>query len=128
MKKILLGKFLLVILLSVPAVAVAQSPCGPPTPGAPHVCLTWLASTTSGVTYNIYRATTAGTENYGAPLNSAPLTALFFYDKTVAIGSNYFYTVTAVGSGGAQSAPTAEVSAQIPVPPSSPTTPAASID
>lgn len=122
-------KYLLaLLLLSIPA--FAASPCGAnPTPGAPHVCLTWVASTTPTVTgYNVYRATTAGGENYSTPLNSAPVTALFFNDTTDATGTTYFYTIIAIGTGGALSAPSSEVSAQVPVPPSGPTAPAASID
>jgi hypothetical protein len=76
----------------------------------------------------VYRATTAGGENYLTPLNSAPVTTLFFNDTTDAVGTTYFYTVTAIGTGGATSAPSSEVSAQVPVPPNSPTTPAAAID
>jgi fibronectin type 3 domain-containing protein len=125
MRKILLT--VVVVMLSM--TAWAQSlPCPAPTPGVPHVCLTWVASTTSGVTYNVYRSTTAGGENFSTPLNISPISVVFFYDTTVAIGTTYFYKVVAVGTGGVLSLPTAEVQAQIPVPPSSPTTPAAVID
>jgi fibronectin type 3 domain-containing protein len=119
---------LAVLLLCVPA--FASSPCGTsPAPGTPHVCLTWVASTTTTVTgYNIYRSTTTGGENYSTPLNAAPVTTPFYNDISDATGTIYFYTVVAIGSGGALSVPSSEVSAQIPVPPNSPTTPAASID
>jgi hypothetical protein len=121
---------LAVVLLSLTATAKAASPCAAtPTPGQPHVCLTWVASTTSTVTgYNVYRATTAGGENYATPLNSAPVTTLFYSDITDVVGTSYFYTVVAIGSGGALSVPSSEVSALIPVPPSGPTAPAATID
>ncbi len=105
------------------------SPCGPPTPGSPHVCITWTASVTPPPVngYNVYRATTAGAENFGTPLNSTliPSTQTFFYDTTVAIGTTYFYKTVAVGTGGVLSAPTPEVSASVPVPPNSPTNEAA---
>lgn len=119
-----------VLLLAMPAFVQAQSPCGPPTPGQPHVCLTFVGSTTPGTATNIYRATTAGAENYATPLNPSPLpaTTLFFYDKTAVFGSTYFYTAAAVGTGGVLSVPSPEVSAQIPVPPNPPTSPAATID
>lgn len=116
------------ILCVLAAVGHAQSSCPPPTPGAPHVCLKWTASTTSGVTYNIYRSTTAGAENYGSPLNAAAISGTSFYDATVAIGTTYFYTMTAVGTGGAQSLPTSEVSSIVPVPPAAPTGLVPSID
>jgi len=127
MKKILLT----LITALIGTIAQAQAlPCPSPTPGQPHVCLTWTASTTTGVTYNVYRATTAGAENFAVPLNAAPIptTQLWYYDTTVAIGTTYFYKLVAVGTGGVLSLPTPEVQAQIPVPPSSPTTPAAAID
>jgi fibronectin type 3 domain-containing protein len=76
----------------------------------------------------VYRATTAGGENFAVPLNTAAISTLWFYDTTVAIGTTYFYKVVAVGTGGVLSLPTPEVSSPIPVPPNSPTTPAAAID
>jgi fibronectin type 3 domain-containing protein len=78
--------------------------------------------------YNVYRSTTTGTQNFSIPLNSSPTSNLFFLDTTVTIGTTYFYKVTAVGIGGVLSAPTPEVSAQIPMPPNPPTLPVAAID
>lgn len=128
-------KRFLVLLMFVcwPLLATSQaSPCGAPTPGSPHVCVTWNASVTPPVVtgYNVYRATTSGAENFAIPLNTVliPSTQLFFYDTTVAVGTTYFYKAVAVGTGGVLSTPTAEVSAQVPVPPNSPTTPAVAID
>jgi fibronectin type 3 domain-containing protein len=123
--------FAIAVLLLVSLRAAAQTTtCPAPTPGSPHVCLKWVLSTTTGVAYNVYRATTAGAENYGSPLNASPLAAgtTAYYDASVVIGTTYFYTILAVGTGGVLSAPSNEVSAQIPVPPSSPTTPSAIID
>lgn len=121
-------KLIAIGILFIACPVFAQSSCPAPTPGAPHVCLTWVASTTAGVKYNVYRTTSAGGENYASPLNASPLTTLSFYDTSVAIGGQYFYTITAVGTGGVLSLPSAEVQAQVPVPPNSPTTPAAAID
>lgn len=122
----------LLLVLALPAAAQGASPCGAPTPGVPHVCLTWVASVTPpAITgYNVYRATTAGGENFGTPLNAVviPSTQLYFYDTTVAIGTTYFYKAVAVGTGGVLSLPTPEVSSQVPVPPNSPTAPTAAID
>lgn len=128
MKRIFL---MLAVLLSTCAFAQAGSPCSvQPTPGQPHVCLTFVGSTTPGAAVNIYRSTTSKGQDYSKPLNTTPLLSitLFFYDSTTTIGSTYFYTAAAVGTGGALSLPSPEVSAQIPVPPSSPTTLAATID
>lgn len=119
-------------LLMAPLMSLAQaSPCGPPTPGQPHVCLSWVASVPAPSTgYNVYRATTSGKENYGVPLNTAviPVGQNYFYDTTIVVGTTYYYTTCAVGTGGVLSVPTPEVSAQIPVPPNAPTGEAASID
>lgn len=123
--------FLSLLLITAVSPALAQATtCPGPTPGAPHVCLKWTLSTTTGAQYNVYRATTSGAENYATPLNSTPLVAgtTAYYDATVSIGTQYFYTLTAVGTGGVLSTPTAEVSAQIPVPPNAPTAPSAAID
>ena len=118
-------KFCLVIALLLSAtLLMAQSPCGAPTPGAPHVCLTWTASVTPpAVTgYNVYRSTTAGGENFGTPLNPTliPPTQLFFYDTTNALGTTYFYKAVTVGTGGVLSLPTPEVSSTVPMPPNTP--------
>src|SRR4051812_31347123 len=96
-----LVRLLLFVALSSFAAGAQTTSCPSPTPGAPHVCLKWVLSTTTGVQYNVYRATTAGAENYGTPLNATPLAAgsTAFYDAAVAIGTQYFYTITAVGTG-----------------------------
>jgi hypothetical protein len=116
--------------------AIAQATaCGvAPTPGKPNVCMSFNpvtkdvnGNTITGVTYNIFRATTTGAENYGTPLNPTPLTNPFFYDTTVTVGTTYYYTAVA-GSGGKMSAPSTEVSTQVPVPDSAPTSPLAASD
>lgn len=118
------------LLLATNKVYSQTTSCPGPTPGSPHVCLKWIQSTTSGVTYNIYRATTSGAENYATPLNTSPLLtgSTNFYDNTVAVGTTYFYTVVAVGTGGVLSTPSSEVSAQIPVPPNTATAISIAID
>jgi hypothetical protein len=84
----------------------------PVTSGLHTVALSWTASTTSGVTYNVYRATTSGGENYSSPLATG-LTGTSFTDCTVALGQTYYYTTEAV-SGTTSSAPSGEVSVTIP--------------
>jgi len=100
-------KWCLLVLVFVPVGLLAQ------TCGAPGVCLTWQASTTTGVTYNVYRATAAGQENYATPLNSAAITDLFFNDTTYVVGTTYFYVTCAVTTGGVLSPPSNEVQAQV---------------
>lgn len=125
MKKILL---LVIVFSTYALLAFAQtSPCGThtPTPGVAHVCVAWTAPTTGPVvsSYNVYRATTAGGEVYtAAPL--ANTTSAFYYDASVVDGTTYYYTVLSVGSGGALSSPSSEVSST-PVSPSDPTSPSA---
>lgn len=128
----LLAKIAVVLVLGCLPLAAQSSPCGAPTPGQPHVCLTFVAPVTPPTVtgYNVYRATTAGGENYATPLNATPLLpiTLFYYDKSGLIGNTYFYTIASIGTGGGLSLPSNEVQAQIPVPPNSPTSPAAAID
>ena len=61
------------------------------------VALSWVASTTSGVTYNVYRAATSGGYNYATPLNSAPISGTSFTDCTIALGQTYYYVIRADG-------------------------------
>jgi fibronectin type 3 domain-containing protein len=65
--------------------------------------LTWNAvSTVSGEAtltgYNVYRSTSQNS-GFGAPLNSSPITATTYTDGTAVVGTQYYYRVTAIGSG-----------------------------
>lgn len=82
--------------------------------GMHSVVLTWDASPTTGVTYNVFRGTAAGAEGT-TPINTSPLTALTYTDANVASGTGYYYTVEAVDSGGS-SGPSNEAAAKIPSP------------
>jgi hypothetical protein len=82
--------------------------------GTHSVVLTWSASPTAGVTYNLFRGTTPGGESTSA-MNSSPVTTLSYTDTNVTPGGNYYYTVEAVDSGGS-SAPSNEATATIPNP------------
>jgi Putative Ig domain/Abnormal spindle-like microcephaly-assoc'd, ASPM-SPD-2-Hydin len=82
--------------------------------GMHSVVLTWAASPTSGVTYNVFRGTTSGGETT-TPVNTSPITLLTFTDTNVTPGGTYYYTVEAVDSAGS-SAPSNEASAAIPNP------------
>jgi hypothetical protein len=78
--------------------------------------LSWTASTTPNVTYNVYRAT-APTGPFTTPLNSSPVSATTFKDTSVSAGQTYYYVVTAVASNGTQSAASSPpVQATIPSP------------
>jgi hypothetical protein len=74
--------------------------------------LSWTASPTSGVAYDIFRANTSG--GFGTtPLNPSPIAGTTYTDTTVASGQTYFYVATAVDSQGS-SADSNEVSVTIP--------------
>lgn len=76
------------------------------------VKLTWVASTTPGVSYNIYRRT----ESTGKfeQLNTTPITGLTFTDQHAANGETYTYYATAV-SGSTESARSNPATAAIPL-------------
>jgi len=86
----------------------------PVTTGIHTVLLSWTASTTSGVTYNVYRATTSGGYNYTTPLNTTPISGTSFVDCNVALGQPYYYVIRAVDGSGNQSVSTTEVTVTIP--------------
>lgn len=104
----------------------AQAPqtqtCDPPPPGTHCVDLTWNASPTAGVTYNVWRSTTANACSNPANKITTGITGTYFGDLTVANGATYFYAITAQNSGG-QSACTSDVQVLIGVPPSGATNP-----
>lgn len=84
---------------------------------AHKVVLTWTASTTPSVTYNVYRAASSAGP-FTTPLNSSPITGTTYTDTTVQAGQIYYYVATAVAiSGGSQSADSGPpVPATIPSP------------
>jgi hypothetical protein len=64
--------------------------------------LSWTASTTPNVTYNVYRAT-APTGPFTTPLNTAPIVGTTYKDTTVQAGQTYYYVATAVAANGTES-------------------------
>jgi hypothetical protein len=86
----------------------------PVSTGIHTVSLSWTASTTSGVTYNVYRAMTSGGYNYTTPLNSTPISGTSFTDCSVTLGQTYYYVVRAVDGSGDQSVNTNEPTVTIP--------------
>lgn len=107
---------LMVLLLSLASLGARAN-----TPGKHTVVLTWTASTSTGVTYNLYRGTSAGVCS-GTPTPIATgISGTTYTDSTVALGTTYFYNVSAVGTGG-ESACDGEVAVQIPSPPTPPST------
>jgi fibronectin type 3 domain-containing protein len=77
------------------------------------VSLTWTASTTSGVTYKVYR----GAAHLGpySPIASN-VTATSYTDANVQVGQSYYYVTTAVDASNTESVASDEASAAIPNP------------
>jgi hypothetical protein len=102
------------------SVSVASNATNSPTvislsgTGTHSVSLAWMASSTSGVTYNVFRGTATGGEST-TPLNSSPVSATGYTDTNVTSGQIYFYVVTAVDSGGS-SGDSNEANVTIPTP------------
>jgi hypothetical protein len=83
------------------------------TVAAPHkVTLTWAASSTSGVSYNVYRGTTSGGP-YALLASGVAFTS--YTDTNVQSGTTYYYVTTAVDSSG-QSSYSNEAQIVIPMP------------
>jgi len=83
------------------------------TSAAYSVSLSWTASSSSGVAgYYVYRATLPDTSY--SKITSTHVSGTTYADSSVAPGESYSYEVTAVNSQGAESAPSAPVTATIP--------------
>src|SRR5262249_46245845 len=78
------------------------------------VSLSWAASTSSVVGYNVYRGTQSGGPY--TKVNGSVRTATNYADNTVQSGKVYFYVATAVDSNSAESTYSGEVAASIPTP------------
>jgi len=89
--------------------AQQRSTSGPP--GPQHsVNLSWKASTSPVVGYNVYRRGTSGL----VKLNTVPVPGTNYVDSTVQPGQTYFYMTRAVNAKGRESTPSNEVRADIP--------------
>jgi fibronectin type 3 domain-containing protein len=76
------------------------------------VSLSWDASTSPEVGYNVYRSTQSGGPY--TKLNSSVLITLAYTDSSVQSGSTYFYAATAVDSNNVESAYSNIATAVIP--------------
>ena len=74
--------------------------------------LTWIASTSVVVGYNVYRGSTSGGPY--TKLNSSLEASTTFTDSSVLSGQTYYYVVTAVDSNNVESAYSNEATATIP--------------
>jgi len=76
--------------------------------------LSWNASTSAVVGYNVYRGTVSGGPY--TMINTALDAATNYTDSSVQSGQTYYYVVTAVDSAGTESGFSAETVAVIPSP------------
>ena len=94
-----------------PTPTPAPAPTPLPVPAIHKVTLTWVASTSAGVTgYNVYRSTTNG--NAYVKIGSTT-TQLIYVDASVVNGTTYYYVVTAVDVSG-ESGYSNQITAVIP--------------
>jgi hypothetical protein len=93
----------------------AQSLTGTGAAAVQHqVALSWSASTSSVVGYNVYRGTAASGPY--SKINSATDASTVYTDTSVSAGQSYYYLTTAVDSEGVESTYSNEVTATIPTP------------
>jgi Abnormal spindle-like microcephaly-assoc'd, ASPM-SPD-2-Hydin len=78
------------------------------------VSLSWQASTSPVMGYNVYRGTQSGGPY--AMLNSSVVPSTDYTDSSVAAGQTYFYVLTSVDSQGLESVQSSQVKAVIPTP------------
>ena len=94
-----------------PTPTPAPAPTPLPVPAIHKVTLTWVASTSAGVTgYNLYRSTTNGS---GYVKIGSTTTQLIYVDASVVNATTYYYVVTAVDVSG-ESGYSNQITAVIP--------------
>jgi hypothetical protein len=97
----------------------AGTPTGNGAPQSQRVVnLTWKASTSAGVRYNVYRSSNQGgclktNSNNCQKISPSPVPSTNYTDSTVQAGQRYFYVVKAVYSGGPESGPSNEAQAAV---------------
>ncbi len=91
--------------------------CAVPCAAQTSVSLSWDASPTAGVSYNLYRAKTAGGCVVAGPacvkVNTVALTVLTFAD-TVTGSGRWFYVARAIDADGVESANSNELAVILP--------------
>jgi len=105
----------------IPFNSVTQNPPGPAAPtavtamdkSANEIDLAWTASTTQGVTYNVYRNTTGGFAPAKANL-IATVSSTTYPDTTVMGGMTYYYVVASENAAGAGDAPQVSATTSLP--------------
>ena len=99
--------------LTIPFTGVMQGVVGPMGPtnvkamavSDMEIDLSWTASATAGVTYNVYRGTTAGFTPNAGSLVASGLGGTTYADTNLMPSTAYYYLVAAVNAGGIEPAP-----------------------
>jgi hypothetical protein len=101
--------------LIVPPIENAALPGGTCVVASSHsTMLSWTASTTQGVNYNVYRSSVSGGP-YTKVTSTTAIAGLSYTDSTVLPGQKYYYVVTAINSSG-ESGYSNEAVASVPFP------------
>jgi fibronectin type 3 domain-containing protein len=81
-------------------------------PATSSATLTWTPNTeTDLASYRVYRSTTAGV--YGSPIATIPAGTNTYIVNGLAVGTTYFFRITAVDSANNESQPSNEVSKSV---------------
>ncbi len=100
------------LLWTIGLIGCGGGPSGPSLTSTTHdVVLTWNASSSAVVRYNVYRSTAGHAYTL---LNSVSSSTTTYSDSDVSAGATYTYRVTAVDSAGLESAPTHSVTVVVP--------------
>jgi hypothetical protein len=90
-----------------------KPPGGRASPGRQHsVNLSWKASPSAVVGYNVYRRGVTGVTK----INLAPVIGTTYVDRSVEPGQTYYYVTRAVNSDKTESSPSNEVRVVVPSP------------
>jgi fibronectin type 3 domain-containing protein len=80
--------------------------------GSHSVALSWDASTSSVIGYNVYRGTQSGGPY--SKLNASPVSVTTYTDASVQSGTTYYYVSTAVNSSNVESTYSNQATAAVP--------------
>lgn len=92
----------------------SPTPTPTPQPSSHSVGVSWTASPSPNLQgYKVYRSQVSGGP-YSNISGTLAATTLQFTDSSVSASATYFYVVTSIDTTGLESAPSMQVSAQIP--------------
>ena len=104
-----------------PAAPAAPTALTATTVSSTQIHLSWTASTTSGVTYSVYRSTTSGFTPGSGNLVASGLSTTTYYNTGLTASTTYYYVVEAVNSNGSSAASNQASALTSPTAPNAPT-------